>query len=144
MKKISQLLLVAIVMLTVAGCNKNAAFNGTYVCDTDKFLEGLNAATGGQEMPPELVQSALELFKSYTVVVGENEVTVSLGDMNVKGALKQLSKTDGETKYQITFADETNGSTTATLIFTKDGTMILDSGGDANDPQSKMYFKKQP
>lgn len=143
MKKISLFLVVALVALTVASCGKKSSFVGTYVCDTDKFLAGLKEATGGQEMPQEVVDSAMELFKSYTVVVGENEATVSLGDMNVKGALKFLSKTDAETKYLMTPVDAVDGNTPVTLIFTKDGALIIDSGGDANDPQSKMYFKKQ-
>lgn len=143
MKKISKLLLVLVVMLAVASCNKGASFNGTYVCDTDKFLEGLKMATGGQEMPPEIVNSALELFKSYTVLVGKDEATVSLGDMNVKGALKLISTTNEETRYLMTPVDEENKESPVTFIFMKDGTLVIDSGGNADDAQGRMYFKKQ-
>lgn len=143
MKKALTVFAALILFVTIAACNKGSSFVGTYAFDTEKFMTSLKAATGGQDMPKEVVDNAVKVFETYKITVAENEATITFGDMSVKGTLKLLEKKEAETKFLMTPVDEDKKNEPVTFLFSKDGALTVDMAEATGDPSSQMYFKKQ-
>ena len=143
MKKALTIFTALILVVTFAGCNKGSSIVGTYAFDTEKFMTRLKAATGGQEMPQEVIDNAVKVFETYKITVTKDVATIIFGDMSVKGTLKLLDKKETETKYLMTPVDEDKKNEPVTFLFSKDGALTVDMADATGDPSSQMYFKKQ-